>query len=455
MGTSHYPLMPQQRAVWHLTQRHPDRPVGNKCWISRYGTALEADIFHAAVDGVVQRHEALRTRFMVVDGTPTQVVEDGAAAAWSFTDLGGYDAAHRDRLVADLGRRAARLPFDLAAGPLLRVHLVRLASDDHVAIFTSHRMVCDAWSRALLEAELDVLYGALRSSRPSPLPFVAEQYGTLALKEQRRLQQGDLERHIDFWVRYLGGGRGTVELPIAQSRPDDAGGHGATLCVRVDPAVMSQVRDLSRSTGCTTFLTLFAGFVTLLHLLSGQDDINVGVPMMGRTRPAAANVVGLFQTTAVMRTRFLPGDSFAAVLHRARADQLAGFTAQDAPTDLVIDRLGGYGEGVLLHRHQFSTEESSPATEDRSHLGAQPFDEPESGFVEHDTNWNVWVDDDESMVRVDYASELFAREAVRCLVVGYVRLLKQVTATPSEPIRLLRPSIAEALNRDLVRAGGM
>src|SRR4051794_37540874 len=84
-----------------------------------------------ALGGLLARHEVLRTRLVAgPDGVPHQVIDPPAPFDLPVVDLSGADdpdKAAEAWLAAD-----AVVPFDLAAGPLFRATLLRVAVDEHV-----------------------------------------------------------------------------------------------------------------------------------------------------------------------------------------------------------------------------------------------------------------------------------------------------------------------------------
>ena len=53
------------------------------------------------------------------------------------------------RLIAALVRQ----PFDLSAGPLLRLHVLQAGPHDHLLLFVLHHIICDGWSVEILLRE--------------------------------------------------------------------------------------------------------------------------------------------------------------------------------------------------------------------------------------------------------------------------------------------------------------
>src|SRR6185437_12739337 len=109
-----------------------------------------------------------------------QVIDEGATLRFLIQDLGEMLADDREAAMRAEAAAEARLPFDLARGPLFRARLIRLGVDEHVLLYTMHHIVSDAWTRGIFNRELGALYEAFASGRPSPLPDLPIQYADYA-----------------------------------------------------------------------------------------------------------------------------------------------------------------------------------------------------------------------------------------------------------------------------------
>jgi acyl carrier protein len=160
------PLSFAQERLWFLQQLAPEStrytiPLG-----LRLAGRLDVAGLESSLSELVARHEALRTTFPAVDGRPVQVISPPEPVRLGVSDLGGLPPARREREARRRVQDAARHPFDLVRGPLLRSQLIRLDSEDHVLLLLLHHIIVDGWSLGLLTTELGAAYTAhLRSQR--------------------------------------------------------------------------------------------------------------------------------------------------------------------------------------------------------------------------------------------------------------------------------------------------
>ncbi|NND35764.1 MAG: amino acid adenylation domain-containing protein, partial [Gammaproteobacteria bacterium] len=133
-----------QQRMWFLDRLEPGNPVYNLVRSMRVSGELEVAPLEQAVAALVMRHETLRTTIVGVDGEAMQRIEDECRVPVVIESIDS-GAAIDTRLAA-----IARRPFDLATGPLVRVHVLQSGEREHVLVLIIHHIVADGWSMAVL-----------------------------------------------------------------------------------------------------------------------------------------------------------------------------------------------------------------------------------------------------------------------------------------------------------------
>jgi amino acid adenylation domain-containing protein len=340
------PLSFAQQRLWFLDQLEPGSHAYNLAWAFELAGRLEVPALAAALAEVVRRHEALRTRFAAAGERPVQVIAPAAPARLPVVDLGALAAPARSAEAARLVRAAARRPFDLVHGPLLRVALVRRQAEEHLALFAMHHAVSDGWSIGVLVHELGALYAAQASGRAQTaaelaqvLPPLPVQYGDYAVWQRQWLAGEVLERGLGYWRAHLAGTPGVLELPADRPRPPQQTYRGATRRLRLPRQLAADVAAFGRGLGATPFMVLLTAFGALLARYTGRDDLVVGTPIANRGRVELEPLIGFFVNTLALRLR-LPGEpSFAEAVGRTREVALGAYAHQDVPFEMVVDAL--------------------------------------------------------------------------------------------------------------------
>jgi amino acid adenylation domain-containing protein len=332
------PLSFAQRRLWFLDQLTPGATVYNVPSPLRLRGPLDPAGLAAALAGVVRRHEALRTRFVEVDGEPWQEALPPRPCALPLVDLVRLAPPRRAAELARLASEEAARAFDLARGPLLRATLARIAAEEHVLLLTLHHIAFDGWSEGVLLGELETLYAAARERRPSPLPEPPVQYADFAAW-QRAWPREVLARQLAYWRRQLGGAPAALELPADRQRPPVQSFRGASRELRLPAELTALLRRAARREGVTLYMLLLAAFAALLARTTGQKDLLIGTPVANRTRSEIEGLIGFFVNTLALRLRCDGDPEFRRVLAAARDTALAAFAHEDLPFEALVEEL--------------------------------------------------------------------------------------------------------------------
>ena len=287
-----------------------------------------------ALNSIVSRHEALRTRFIRLDGQTVQhfVAADVGFALQEIDLCDCAEPAHEaEQWLAD----GAGQQFDLEHGPLIRGQLIRLADTRYVLSITVHHIVSDGWSTAVFAKELSTLYRAYSEGQDDSLPPLPVQYADFAVWQRQWLSGDVLQRQTDYWRNTLQGATTLLELPTDRPRPQQQSFAGGAVDVVFDAALTRGLKTLARHYGMTLYMVVLAGWAAVLSRLSGQDDVVIGSPIAGRARAEVEDLIGYFGNMQALRVA-VP-DSLSELLERVKTRALDAQEHQDLPIEQVIE----------------------------------------------------------------------------------------------------------------------
>ncbi|MFC5289945.1 amino acid adenylation domain-containing protein [Actinokineospora guangxiensis] len=427
-------LSSAQRRLWILEQL---RSGGAEYLIStvlRLRGGLDTAALRTALDALVARHEVLRTRYVVHDGEPVQVVDAPAAVALIETDLSGVDeAAARERL--DAWMTHDRAPVDLATDPVLSARLVKLADDDHALLLTVHHIAFDEWSEQLLWRELDQHYTAALDGRAADLAPLPVQYADYAAWQREATSGAALERQLAFWRGQLAGAA-PLQLPTDRPRPPVRDGRGDQVSFAVPAEHARAIVALGREIGATPFMSLLAVYAVMLARTSGKRDITVGTPVANRDRAEAQDLIGLFLNTLVLRLDLDGEPTFREVLARVKETALEAYGHQDVPFEKLVEELGVERDPAKtpLFSTMFLLESTGAGRRRFADLATAPLSVGESA-AKFDLTVAVAEHPDGSLAgAVNYATALFDRDTAERVAARFTTLAAGIAAAPDTPI---------------------
>ncbi|WP_426747527.1 MupA/Atu3671 family FMN-dependent luciferase-like monooxygenase [Myxococcus faecalis] len=335
-GESVHPLSHGQQALWFVSQVAPDSAAYNTALSIRIVSELDVAALRRACQRLVDRHGALRTTFTTHQGQPVQRVREQAEVPFEQVPVPELDLESLRARVT----QAYEAPFDLERGPLMRVRLFTRGPRDHVLLIAIHHIVYDGWSLLVLGEELlRHLYAAEKAGAPATLPAPQATYVDYVRWQAEMLAGATGQRLWDYWSRQLGGALPALDLPIARPRPQVQGYAGASVPVSLKGTLPRRLRELCEQEGVTLYTLLLGAFMGLLHRYSGQEDLLVGTPTLGRTQPQFAKVVGNFMNMMVLRGNLSGDPSFRALLGQLRQTVVGALAHQDFPFHLLVEKL--------------------------------------------------------------------------------------------------------------------
>jgi amino acid adenylation domain-containing protein len=269
-------LSESQHEIWLAAQFATEASCAyNESVTIRLHGSLQADLMDSAWARLVERHPALRIR-IAANGETQEVVDRRLPI--THHDWRGSGAEER---LANLLSQEAATAFDLATGPLVRVHLVRLSEVDHALVITAHHIICDGWSMNVLCDEWGRLYSALSAGQ------VLDLAPTMGFPEYvRRVQQrggsSEAAETTTYWTKRFSDIPTLPDLPTDRPRPTQRGFHGATAVHHLSATTYQRIKQAGAKAKATLFTTLMTGFQLLVARLTGQFDVVVGVPTAGQ-----------------------------------------------------------------------------------------------------------------------------------------------------------------------------
>ena len=331
-----YPASHGQQALWFLHQVAPESPSYNVALATRLQSAVKAELLQASLQALVDRHPSLRTTLALEGDRVVQRVHGEWPVRMETVDTSKSTADQLRRLV----EAAARRPFDLARGPLVRTTLFTGAPDGAVLLVVVHHVAFDAWSLEIFVRELCELYAAAEARRPPRLKPQPYQYTDFAAWQDRMLGSPAGARARGYWQAELGGDLPLLALPTDRPRPSRPRFQGASELFVVDGDLSARVKALAAAEGATLYAVLLAAYHALLRRQTGQDEILIGSPVAGRLQPELSSVIGYFVNTVAIRGTTGGDPSFRRFLHATRDKVLLALEHQEYPFPVLVKELG-------------------------------------------------------------------------------------------------------------------
>ncbi|MFM0286806.1 amino acid adenylation domain-containing protein [Paraburkholderia megapolitana] len=326
-----YAVSSAQKRIW-LASRSADPSTYNMAGALQLNGAIDTERLVRAFDALVDRHESLRAVFAMIEGSLRQRVLTRAESGFRVEQMQFAQETSTeeiDRLI----RTEAEQPFDLAAGPLLRVKLIRLSSVQHLLLLNMHHVISDAWSIRVLTDDLHALYAG------RDLPALTIQYRDYAAWHNAHLESPRAAAHRDYWLEKLAAPVPRLQLALDYPRPERLSHTGQTLDLPLSDTQLAGLAELARARHTSIYSVILASFCVLLHRYTGREDIVIGSVSAGRDSEQLEAQIGVFLNTVVLRVPLHKSATVNEVIDAVSKASTEAIEHASYPFDLLLEDL--------------------------------------------------------------------------------------------------------------------
>ncbi len=308
------PLTEAQQEIWLAAQMDQKASLPyNESFSLRLRGSLHPTLLRQSAQAVIERHSALHHRFSPAGEWQRLSAETHISIPIvDLTDMGSPEAELDHLMTKTLGT-----PFDLIHGPLVRATLYRLSATEYVFHWTAHHIVYDGWSAVVVIDEIRDIYNALVEEVAVELEE-ADSFREYVAWE-RAEQTGEA---IEYWREQFADLPPVLDLPTDRPRPAQKTYNGTSYHYEFDADVIQAVRATAKRQKSSLFIMLLTAYNVLLHRLTNQSDIVVGIPLAGQAFAGMDNLVGHCVNIVPLRSRFASDTPFNALLGDVRSSFL-------------------------------------------------------------------------------------------------------------------------------------
>lgn len=433
------PLSLVQQRLWLIEQLTPSSPLYTIPFVARLEGEINEDALQKTLDALVKRHEALRTKIIVVDGEVKQHILDPQPVYIKRQNLDDIPHQEREHTAREWVTKAVRKPFVVQDGELFRATLIRQTDQIYYLVVTMHHIVSDGWSWGIFMREFSLLYQEYTQNIPANLSPLPIQYADYAMWQRTRFQKEKLAKQIDYWQTQLIDAPILLELPTDKPRSSTSSLAGNMIVVKVEKRLIDALRQFSQTHGVSLFMSMMTGFVALMSRYSRQDDLIIGIPVAGRSRVELESVFGFFVNTLPMRFKEISRLTGEELLQQVRERMLDGFANQDIPFDQIVELVAP--ERILNHmpliQAHFSLQTESLQKHATSKMVLYP-EEFNTKTAKFDLSVVAVEELDNSLSLFgEYRTDLYEAETIERLLQHYIELLTHLVADKTQPVKQL------------------
>lgn len=376
------------------------------------GKVDEKKLEQAFMD-LIERHESLRTSFMVIDGEPAQIINKKVEFKLTLIDWDGSDI---DGII-----NKSIKPFSLSDAPLFRAALIKISEDKSILILDVHHIAADGKSVLIMQRDLMSLYGG------GNLPELKVQYKDFAEWQNNLLQSDGIKPQENFWLNAFSGFTPGKGIPTDFPRKKERSFTGGNTVWEIDKELGVKLKKAAAENQATLFMLLLAGFNVLYAKYSAEEDVTIGSPIEGRRYPGLDNIVGMFVNSLAIRSFPEAEKTFGRYLQEVKSFTLKAYENQDYQIDTLVKKLNLHGnlESNPLFDVVFSMLNFGDYTVKVDNLGFEYY-ENKTTIEIYDLRMEVIDLPDGLKGNIKYSAELFKSETVERMAKDYTTILETI-----------------------------
>ena len=289
---------------------------------------LDIDKLEKCFNKIIERHESLRTYFVIEENTVVQKIDENVQ--FNLETLDNADFNNFDEIFRSFIR-----PFDLEKAPLFRVKFIKFTNNKSAILLDMHHIVSDGKSISILINEICQLYNNLDANLPN-LEFTYKDFTSLLDDKVFKENYNEAEK---YWLKQFEGEIPVLNMPTMNVRPATQSFEGMRVYKKLDNSTFDTINDLSKRLHVTPYMILLSAYYILLSKYTGQDDIIIGSPSVGRDLEASQSIIGMFVNTFPLRNKVDNSLSVLEFLESLKNNLVDDFKYQFYPFNDLVDKL--------------------------------------------------------------------------------------------------------------------
>lgn len=441
------PMTYDQQEIWTAEQLSADsESIYNLTFGFELKGTLNVANLKEAINQLINRHEALRT-IPNIDGE-TQEVLTTLSIDLPETDLSALSDAEKKiavekEILAEIGA-----PFDLQKGPLIRFKLIHQAEGSAILLVSTHHIISDGWSLNVIGDNLAKIYTAVSNGETAHLQPVQD-YSHFVKEKIAEEDSADFQRAKQYWLNEFADKVPQLEIPTDYPRPPRKSFGAISIAKTLENELVAEIKEAAKKHRTSFYAYMLTAFETVLHRLSGQENIVVGIPVAGQMQNADTDLVGFCANFLPIRADFEETPSFSSLAKTTHLKIMKGLAHQNFPIGRLINLLPIKRDSSRLPLISVAFNQYPTAPDPQ--FG--DFEIKQLILPTVNNLYELFIDIEELsqglVLNCIGNSDLFDEASLHRLVDSYLVLLKAAIQSPETPVNQL-PIMSEDTRKQIV-----
>ena len=415
----------------------------------RMSGLLNHPAMEQALKEIIFRHEALRSTFSE-DGRQICVYRD-MPLRLRLEDLTDMNLTDQETFISSFIKENALETFDLVKGPLFRADLFKLNDGEYYLTLTAHHIICDGWSLGIILQDLGRYYAAF-SGNIAPEIKAAPTLSDYAEMQIRFSETEAYKKTQQYWIDQYRKSVPVIDLPTDFPRPQVRTYKSHRLDFPLDADLVIALKKLGAQSGCTLVTTLMAAYEVFLQIITGQEEIVLGIPTAGQSVTGLYGLVGHCVNLLPMRSAPEGKLHFSEYLRQRKSQVLNDYEHQQITFGSLLQKLniGRDRSRVPLVPLTFNVELGLDDGVEFPGLKYEMVYNPRE-YENFEISLNVGGSVDNVEVQWSYNTQLFKASTIKFMMKSFEDLLQSVVSEPDIRIKdIPRPDMKRYESEDQI-----
>lgn len=428
-------LSAAQKRQWIMYEMNPECPYYNNTIAIRVTGAVVIPCLKMAIYQLIDRHETLRTKYGVRNGTCYQIVEEQGNINIDEIDLMSMQEEERESKLEQLYQEEANAVIHIDYQIPIRATIMRCNQGELILLMSIHHIASDGWSMRVLLQDLSRIYSDILTYGRNRMPELNMQYSEYAKWQYDFMNSKEYQSQLDYWKEELKDAPPALELPSDRIREQNTENAGKRLFIEINEELTAKVKEICNSKDCTLYMFLMSAFASLMQRYSNQNDMILGTLIANRNQVNLENMIGFFVNTMPIRLTMDSDDSFLSLLNQVRNKTISMYDNQDVPFDALIDELGIVRESgknplfqvlFVVQNAQLESIKDSNAEWNLTIL--------DSDTSKFDLIIQIFEIDNKLSIKFEYDINLFYENTIQRWGSHFKKLIQEIVTYPSNKI---------------------
>jgi len=416
-----YKLSSAQKRLYLLQQLDLDSTAYNMPNFLPLEPGMNISKIQEVFNQLMMRHETFRTSIEMVGEEPMQRIHDNVELK--------IQEIHIEKGEEQVTKNKFIQAFDLSKVPMLRVALVEVQGAGSHLMIDMHHVICDGISHDILEQE----FRALCSGKTlPPLKLQYKDYSEWQCSDEHKEWE---KKQESYWLKKFEGEIPVLNLPTDFIRPAIQSYDGANVNFTLSKEETASIKSLAKERGLTNYMAVLSAFTILLSKLSGQEDIILGSPIVGRNHIDLERIVGMFVNTLALRNEVKGDTTIRAFLENVKQTAIESFDNSDYQFEDLVEKVSVRRD---MSRNPvfvviFTMINQEEYSENLSYIIEKEFKHT-PGISKFDLNLTTVDFGSQILMNIEYCTKLFKAESIDRYI-GYLkRIIKGISENIDQPI---------------------